>query len=200
MTRHASDPGKLHKTLEAWPEEPWRLATALIDDYGPPDDVLPSRLIWHQNGAWKRTEVLRDRIPHAFPDEHGDLLEQTIDYFVPPEKANELLRFDGSITFERTKGELSARSDREAMNILAINLAHDIVVGNRPVEEARKKRALTELEADLGKRSDLTKSFNFSPVPDQGDPDERVITKAMMKKVKDLLTGDDKDPTRRESS
>lgn len=190
MTPHASDPGSLHATLEDWPREPRDLADAMIERYGPPDDVLPSRLIWHGNGAWKRTELFRDGVPHRFPKEHTDYLEQAIDYRVPPDKTGDLLRFDGSVMFERTKGELSARCDKEAMNVLAINLAHDVVRGNRSVEEAREKYALTALEIEMGGASEMVKSFNFSPVPDQGDPDERVVTKAMMQKVKDMFTGE----------
>jgi hypothetical protein len=53
----------------------------------------------------ERTELFRDGVPHEFPKEHTDYLEQFIDYHVPPEAADELTTYDGSVMIERTKGE-----------------------------------------------------------------------------------------------
>lgn len=39
---------------------------------------------------------------------------------------SELVRFDGSVIIDRTAGEVAARCDMEAMNILTLNLVHDI--------------------------------------------------------------------------
>ncbi|MEX2153654.1 MAG: hypothetical protein WD825_09970 [Gemmatimonadaceae bacterium] len=58
-------------------------------------------------------------MPHSFPKPHTDLLEQFIDYRVPVDKYDELAAYDGSVIVERTKGEISARCDKEAMNFLA---------------------------------------------------------------------------------
>ncbi len=51
---------------------------------------------------------------------HTDLLEQFIDYKVPLDKYDDLAKFDGSVGVNRTKGELSARCDAEAHNLLAL--------------------------------------------------------------------------------
>lgn len=40
-----------------------------------------------------RTIVYRDEVPHNFPKPHTDLLEQFIDYQVPPDKTDELARY-----------------------------------------------------------------------------------------------------------
>ena len=58
-----------------------------------------------------------------------------------PWKANEALRWKR--VPERTKGEISARCDMEEINILALNLAHDIVRGQRTVDDARQFYAHT---------------------------------------------------------
>jgi|GEM_PF-4868922 len=50
-----------------------------------------------------------------------------------------LLKFDGSVIAERTKGEVSSRCDTEAANISALNLLNDIVIGKLNAEEARDK-------------------------------------------------------------
>lgn len=66
------------------------------------------------------------------------MLYQAISYKVDPADADELLKYDGSIILERTKGEIAARCDKEAANFLAINLANDVAEGRRSVEDARK--------------------------------------------------------------
>jgi hypothetical protein len=54
-----------------------------------------------------------------------------IDYRVPIKFFTLLAQFDGSVVAERTAGELSARCHDEEANNLALNLAHDIVVGQK---------------------------------------------------------------------
>lgn len=95
------------------------------------------------NGPWKRTILYKEEIPHDFPKPHTDLLQQFIDYKTPVDKFDELATYDGSVIVERTKGEISARCDKEEMNFLALNLANDVATGNKTVEEARMKLPLT---------------------------------------------------------
>ena len=54
-------------------------ANQMIDKYGPPNEAIASRLIWYNNGPWKRTIVYRDEVLHNFPQLHSDVLEQFID-------------------------------------------------------------------------------------------------------------------------
>lgn len=131
----------VEQILSNWGETPQKVARRTIEEYGPPNEATPSRLIWFDNGPWKRTIVYRDEVPHNFPKPHTDLLEQFVNYRVPPEKFSQLAAYDGSVVAERTKGELSARCDKEEMNFLALNLAHDIVTGRRTVEDARHEYA-----------------------------------------------------------
>jgi hypothetical protein len=114
-------------------------ANQTIKQYGPPNEATKSRLIWYNNGPWKRTIVYRDEIPHDFPQPHTDVIENYINYSVPPEMFSELAKFDGSVIVERTRGEVSSRCDMEAANILALNLMNDIVTGKLSVEGARDK-------------------------------------------------------------
>ncbi|MBT2663180.1 hypothetical protein [Bacillus sp. ISL-45] len=114
-------------------------ANHTIQQYGPPNEATQSRLIWYNNGPWKRTIVYRDEIPHDFPQPHTDVIENYINYTVPPEMFSELAKFDGSVIVERTRGEVSSRCDMEAANILALNLMNDIVTGKLSAEEARDK-------------------------------------------------------------
>jgi hypothetical protein len=82
-------------------------------------------------------DCVQGEIEHRFPAPHKDVLEQFVDYQVPADKFDELAMYDGSVIAERTKGELSARCDKEEANILALNLADEVVTGKRSVEDAR---------------------------------------------------------------
>ncbi len=68
-------------------------AEEIVGKYGPPNEAIPSRLIWYNNGPWKRTICYRDEVPHHFPNPHSDTLECFIDYRVPPEKFSELAQY-----------------------------------------------------------------------------------------------------------
>lgn len=159
-----------------WPDKQRETAQEMMDEYGTPEGVTERRLIWYDADPWKRIELFRDAVAHNFPMEHPDFLEQVIDYQVPPEKADELLEYDGSVTFERTKGELSARCDQEPANFLAINLAHDVATDEKSVEEARQEYAATVQRMMEGESPEYTQGFQFElPEGDQGDPDESIL-------------------------
>lgn len=163
--------------LSGWPETSTEVATTVIDKYGAPDEVTPTMLVWRNNGPWKRTIVYRDTVAHLFPMPHGDLLEQFINYRVPTEMFDELANYDGSVIVERTKGEISARCDKEGANFLALNLADDIANGRRTVEEARRFYSEAIQEFMGGGQPDYMQGFQFT-VPRGGteDPDSPTIS------------------------
>lgn len=80
---------------------------------------------------------------------------------MPVEKFDELAAFDGSVIPERTKGETSARCDMEAMNFLALNLAHDIVSGERTVDEPREFYAQTANAFMMKRSAPYTEKLQF---------------------------------------
>ena len=127
----------VERMVAGWPEKSRMAAMDMMRKYGPPQEATPSMLMWVNNGPWKWTKVSRETVPHNFPMPHPDLLEQAIDYQVPLGKYDDLARYDGSVIPERTKGQLSARCDKEGANFLAINLAHDVATNRRTVEQAR---------------------------------------------------------------
>lgn len=120
-----------------WPLTPHSLPNGTQfnqDTHGPPDEAMPSRLIWFDNGSWKRTVMHRDGTPHTFPMEHTDYFKQVIHYGVPPDTYDDLGHFDGSVCVDRTNGELAATCRFEAANLQALNLAHDITAGEKQIE------------------------------------------------------------------
>jgi hypothetical protein len=157
--------------IEQWAEGPRGAAQDLIARHGSPDEYTGRRLIWHDRGDWwSRTEILNEEVPHNFPEEHQGFLYQTVDYGVPTEKASDLLDLWGSLIIDRVKGEITSRADREETNLLAINLAHQVVQDETTAEAARDVLAQARLE---GQHPELWQRLLFDPetlAPDPGDP------------------------------
>ncbi|WP_164667260.1 hypothetical protein [Virgibacillus doumboii] len=133
----------VNQILSNWEGKPLEGAKTIIQKYGYPQEATNSRLIWYNNGPWKRTIVHRESIPHNFPTPHPDFLEQTIDYHVPVHLYDAIAVFDGSAYPDRTKGEVTAMCDKEAMNFLSINVLNDIVHGQRDIQRAKMFLAQT---------------------------------------------------------
>jgi hypothetical protein len=178
------DQDLVQQVIDSWSTVPREAAERTIHRYGTPNEGTPSRLIWYDNGPWLRTIVYRDEVPHNFPKPHTDVLEQFVSYRVPLEKFDDIAAFDGSVIPERTKGEVSARCDMEEMNILALNLMHDIVTGERNVEDARNFYAEAAMAFMKNEPSSYTASLRFDTrTQDAADPDETNMTPMMKKMV-----------------
>ena len=195
-TRETMDLATAGQMIADWPAAPKRGAQQMLEQYGPPNEATPTKLFWYRRGPWKRIVATSDVVTHNFPAPHSDFLTQVIDYRVPPEKFDEIARFDGSCLVDRTAGEAAARCDSEAANTLTLNLMHDIVTEKTTVDEARVTFGEIMVAYTLGRPAPYAEGLQFS-VPDGGteDEDERVIGAATLGqqavgKVKDLLAGD----------
>jgi hypothetical protein len=156
----------------SWPEKPREAAKKLTAKYGPPNEATDDMLIWKNNGPWKRTILYKQEISHEFPAPHTDFLQQVIDYRVPADKFDDLAKYDGSVIVERTKGELSARCDMEELNLLALNLANDVITGKRSVDEARDTYAKTAMAFKQGSPQAYTQQLQFQVAQGTADPDK----------------------------
>lgn len=162
--------------IEEWPATSKMAAENTINFYGPPNEATASRLIWYNNGPWKRTIAFRDEVPHDFPEPHTDVLEQFIDYHVPADKAGLVAQLEGSIIIDRTKGEVSVHCDNEGANTLSLNMMHEIVTGKRTPEEARAFIAKEIVEYVLGRPAPYAEDFQFDlPIGEQWDPDITIV-------------------------
>ena len=171
-------PDQADQIIQDWPETAKMAAEAMIEKYGMPGEATPSLLIWYNNGPWKRTIVYKEEIDHDFPMPHKDVLEQVINYEVPPEKFDELAQYDGSVIVERTKGEISARCDKEGANFLALTLANDIVQGPKSVEEARQAYGENMMQMMQGNPPESVQKLTFNvPEGNVGDSDEAIMKK-----------------------
>lgn len=165
--------------IQTWPDESKEAAQLVIDQYGQPDEVSESQLLWHSAGPWKRIVASKAFYDHHFPAPHIDSVESFIDYRVPPEKFSAIAEFDGSVIVERTAGEVSARCHDEQANFLAVNLMHDIVTGAKNVQQAREYYAKEFADARRGKPTPYMKRLHFTPGDrSAADPDTRVLSDA----------------------
>jgi hypothetical protein len=173
----------VRQTIQSWPADAKKAAEMTLQKYGEPDEVTPERLVWNGNGPWKRTIITREETDHAFPMPHKDVMQQVIDYKVPPEKFDDLAQYDGSVIVERTKGEISARCDKEEANFLALNLANDVATGKKSVQEAREyyARAIKDLMA--GKKDPYVQKLQFSPQQRTADADRPAPMRQAMEKA-----------------
>lgn len=146
-----------------WPKSALA-ARRLIEEHGVPDEVRPERLVWHGRGPWRRTVARNVTPPYVKPVDLG-LVEQSVKLTLTPEQAANLRAFDRRVGYKSGERELAARSDREEVNFLRMNLAHDVAKGLMTPEQARHlyERFLT-LE-NMGKTSPYLSGLRFTPEP-----------------------------------
>ena len=185
---------EVERIVAAWPKAQQAVAQQMLRQYGTPNEATPTKLFWYHNGPWKRTILANDVVAHNWPAPHSDFLTQVINYRVPPEMVSSLVQFDGSVLVDRTRGEVAARCDTEAANILALNMVHEIVTGKRTVEDARKTDMENIVAYALGRAAPYAERLLFEvPSADTADLDEPAIVGGLAKqvfgKVKDLITG-----------
>ncbi len=165
--------------LKSWPMASQMAAKEQMEKYGQPDEATLTMLVWHNNGVWKKTMISMMESKHNFPKMHTDVMEQCINYKVPLDMYDELAFFDGSVTVDRTQGTLAARCDKEENNLLALNLAHDVITKKKTVDEAREAYGKIVSDAMKGQKSDYMKKLMFSA--DSSAPDADKATIAMDK-------------------
>jgi hypothetical protein len=142
------------------------VALKLMDKYGPPDRLETNRLVWHNAGPWGRIAVW-DEEDYDYSGRVGrDNLEQTLISDVPRDKRQALAAFSSKITVSQDGKELSVRGTSEALDFLAINLAHEIVRGSRSPAQARLFYDRTCQLSQAGKSSPYMQEVLFIHRPD----------------------------------
>ncbi len=158
--------------IKEWPEASRMAVEEITGKYGKPDGITEDELIWWNKGVWKKISINKKETKHSFPIEHTDMMQTTINYKVPEDKMDDLGKFDGSVTFDRTQGTISARCDKEGNNFLALNLANDIITGKQTVEQARKAYGDIVKEKMNGQNPEYMQKLSFTPPGNTADPDK----------------------------
>jgi len=164
------------ETIKNWPEDQKEVANEIIKEYGNPDETTPSLLIWYNKKRWKKIIVSKEGNQHNFPFPHLDICESVTTYRVPEKMFSDLAKFDGSVTVRRTQGEISARCHDEMANLLAINLANDIIHGKKTVEESRKAYVDIMVDYRAKRPTPYMDDLQFPEQKDTSDPDVTLIT------------------------
>lgn len=164
--------------LVGWSEESRSAVREMVDKYGNPAETTPTMMVWYSNGPWVKTVVYKDAVPHSFPKEHSDVIQQWIGLKASEGKIDNLYQFDGSVTVERTNGLISARCHNEAANMLAMNLVYDIISGTKTVINARDylTKAMRRFEEN-GTIDPYMTQLKFKSNGDAGDKDKVSITR-----------------------
>ena len=182
--------------MKGWSKASRMAATTMKKKYGEPTEKTESMMIWKNNGPWKKTIVFGKEHNHEFPMRHADVMQQFLNYKVPPEKFDDLAMFDGSIVCNRTNGEISVRCDKEEANFLAMNLANDIINGKKDVKSARDFYARTVHEMINGAKPEYMQKLLFDTHMDNvADEDKRstYITDEDVSKMKSMMETQEKE-------
>jgi len=173
-------PEQMQTMMSAWPQASKDAAKYMVGKYGAPASMTAEMAMWGKTGPWKRTVVYAKEYAHEFPMHHTDVMQQWIDFKAPPKSYSMLAAYDGSVVFERTSGEMSARCDSEAANFLALNLADEIVRGKRTVNDARRMYGEQIMAFKAGKAAPYTERLMMSMMTNTNDPDRAGAAPSVM--------------------
>lgn len=160
--------------MSGWSTASREAARFMMGKYGAPAAMTADMAVWGRTGPWKRTIVFAREYPHEFPMHHTDVMQQWIDYKAPVAMYDDLAMYDGSVVLERTTGEASARCDKEGANFLALNLAHEVAIGQRTVADARRMYGEQIIAMMAGRPAPYTERLMFTPMMNTGDADRPV--------------------------
>lgn len=157
------------EAITGWPTLAQRTALLMMERYGRPDAVAEDALVWRGNGPWLKTTVHSRALTRRSYRRDVDFLENTVRYDVPRRLREDLARFDPGLSWNAARGELSSRAESEELNMLALNLADEIVTGVRGLDDAVAVRERILRFSASGKASPYLRGLRFvspaSPSP-----------------------------------
>lgn len=146
-----------------WPKSALS-ARRLLEQHGVPDEVRPEKLVWHGRGPWRRTVARNVTPPYVQAYDLG-LVEHSVKLTLTPDQVRSLGAFDRRVDYKKEERELAARSEREEVNFLRMNLAHDVAKGFMTPKQARHLyERFLKLE-NMGKTSPYLSGLRFTPEP-----------------------------------
>jgi hypothetical protein len=145
-------PAEVQKYTASWSQEHKDLVNQLTGKYGQPTEGTSNMIIWRGNEPWKQTTVHKENSKEK-------MLEQTANLRVPPEKIGDVALFNKQVVVNATANEVSSRSNREELNILALNLTDEIV--NKGMSPMEARRQYSSMSSALKRSNDYTKRLRL---------------------------------------
>jgi hypothetical protein len=163
--------------IAARPEDSRATAEEIVQEYGPPDGVQAGRLSWTSRGPWRSIVVHRGA---AAPGRPGGV-RQSVAYDVPVGRWRALGAFERGVEYDPVARELVARSGAETTNILALNLADEVVRGRRSAADACEFYDKTLSLSLSGKSSPYMRKLRFRSqnLPERSPADGVAIHKSL---------------------
>lgn len=168
---------KANGLTSGWPQASITAAREMVEKHGDPQEVTSEELIWRNVAPFKKIVVHKTVYNHKFPLMHQNALEHVVDYRAPVSKIDDIWKYNGSVVLDRTKGEMSSFSNTEAGNILAMNLAHDIMTGKRGADNARVTYGKETLNYLNGNKTAMTQVLTFGGQYETADAGDSVTNK-----------------------
>src|SRR6185436_7083073 len=101
------------------------------------DQLQDDSLTWLGRGPGKRTTGHRDDVSQDLPGDDWNLLEQSAAYPVGTKAMEALKQLRVGVGVAPEGGEIIAISESEETNFLAVNVAADLLKGERFLDDAR---------------------------------------------------------------
>lgn len=168
---------KAASLTNGWPDSSVQAAKEMISKYGDPQETTSDTLIWRNIAPFKEIIVHKEVYSHRFPLLHQNSLEHVVDYKAPVGKIDDVWNYNGSIVLNRTKGEMSSFAQNEAMNILGLNLAHQVLTGRIGSEAARVMYGKETLNYMNGIKTANTEVLGFGTQINTADQGQSVTNK-----------------------
>lgn len=155
LTAPAAAKAELRRRVSDWPETPRLAALRALERYGAPDSVSDRVAAWKDRGPWRSIDVYRDLAPR------GGVVEQTVAFTAVPGVWQDLSALKMNVLYDPRHGLLSSSAASEEENILALNVAAEVLEGRRPIGQAAEFYERTLQLARAGKESPYTRRLLF---------------------------------------
>lgn len=152
---------KAYDMTKGWPQSSTTAASEMVMKHGEPDEKTESTLIWRKVAPFERIIVNREVHSSRFPLLHQNAVDHVVKYRVPTGKVEEVRKFNGDITIDSAKGEMTASGENESMNILKLNMASLVSSGKLTAEEARIQLGKENLSFMNGSPTANTQTLSF---------------------------------------
>lgn len=176
-TRNVQALNRATDLTAGWPQSSLTAAKEMIEKYGEPQETTSDKLIWRNIAPFKEIIVHKVVYSHKFPLLHQNALEHVVEYKAPVSKIDDVWNYNGSIVLNRNQGTMSSYADNEAMNILALNLADEVMRGRMSADSARVKFGKETLNFMNGNKTAYTSVLGFGGQYQTADQGETVTNK-----------------------